>query len=75
MAYKPRAERVVLHGGETACGCQHDAWPWNGTDWTIHLAQSGSVPSARTGSQLIQDNGTNRMLLFAGGCGTSYTND
>jgi hypothetical protein len=50
-------------------------WSWNGTEWTIHLAQSGSVPSARTGSQLIHDNGTNRMLLFAGGCGTSYTND
>ncbi len=75
MAYDPRAERVVLHGGETASGCQQDVWSWNGTEWTIHLAQSGSVPSARTGSQLIHDNGTNRMLLFAGGCGTSYTND
>jgi Lectin C-type domain/Galactose oxidase, central domain/Kelch motif len=75
MAYDPRAERVVFHGGETASGCQQDVWSWNGTEWTIHLAQSGSVPSARTGSQLIHDNGTNRMLLFAGGCGTSYTND
>ncbi len=75
MAYDPRAERVVLHGGETSSGCQQDVWSWNGTEWTIHLAQSGSVPSARTGSQLIHDNGTNRMLLFAGGCGTSYTND
>jgi hypothetical protein len=75
MAYDPRAERVVLHGGETASGCQQDVWSWNGTEWTIHLAQSGSVPSARTGSQLIHENGTNRMLLFAGGCGTSYTND
>jgi hypothetical protein len=75
MAYDPRAERVVLHGGETASGCQQDVWSWNGTEWTIHLAQSGSVPSARTGAQLIHDNGTNRMLLFAGGCGTSYTND
>jgi len=75
MAYDPRAERVVLHGGETTSGCQQDVWSWNGTEWTIHLAQSGSVPSARTGSQLIHDNSTNRMLLFAGGCGTSYTND
>ncbi len=75
MAYDPRAERVVLHGGETASGCQQDVWSWNGTEWTIHLTQSGSVPSARTGAQLIHDNGTNRMLLFAGGCGTSYTND
>ena len=75
MAYDPRAERVVLHGGETASGCQQDVWSWNGTEWTIHLAQSGSVPSARTGSQLIHELGGNRMLLFAGGCGTSYTND
>ncbi len=75
MAYDPRAERIVLHGGETASGCQQDVWSWNGAEWTIHLAQSGSVPSARTGSQLIHENGTNRMLLFAGGCGTSYTND
>ncbi len=75
MAYDPRAERVVLHGGETASGCQQDVWSWNGSEWTIHLAQPGSVPSARTGSQLIHDNGTNRLLLFAGGCGTSASND
>jgi len=75
MAYDPRAERVVLHGGETASGCMQDVWSWNGTEWTIHLPQSGSVPSARTGSQLFHDSGTNRLLLFAGGCGTNYTND
>jgi hypothetical protein len=75
MAYDPRAERVVLHGGETASGCQQDVLSWNGTEWTIHLPQSGSVPSARTGSQLFHDSGTNRLLLFAGGCGTNYTND
>ncbi|MEY4828637.1 MAG: hypothetical protein RLZZ562_433, partial [Planctomycetota bacterium] len=75
MAYDPRAERVVLHGGETASGCQQDIWSWNGSEWTIHLAQSGSVPSARTGSQLIHESGANRLLLFAGGCGTNYTND
>jgi hypothetical protein len=75
MAFDPRAERVVLHGGETASGCQQDIWSWNGAEWTIHLAQSGSVPSARTGSQLIHESGANRLLLFAGGCGTNYTND
>jgi hypothetical protein len=75
MAFDPRAERVVLHGGETASGCQQDIWSWNGSEWTIHLAQSGSVPSARTGSQLIHESGANRLLLFAGGCGTNYTND
>jgi hypothetical protein len=75
MAYDPLSERVVLHGGETASGCQQDVWSWNGTEWTIHLPQSGPVPSARTGSQLFHDSGTNRLLLFAGGCGTNYTND
>jgi hypothetical protein len=75
MAYDPRSERVVLHGGETASGCQQDVWSWNGTEWTIHLPQSGFVPSARTRSQLVHDSGSNRLLLFAGGCGTNYTND
>jgi hypothetical protein len=75
MAFDPRSELVVLHGGETAFGCQQDIWSWNGAEWTIHIAQSGSVPSARTGSQLLHDSGTNRLLLFAGGCGTNYTND
>jgi hypothetical protein len=65
MAFDPRAERVVLHGGETASGCQQDIWSWNGSEWTIHLAQYGSVPSAPTGSQLIHESGDNRLLLFS----------
>ena len=74
MAYDPRSERVVIHGGETSNGCQQDVWSWDGTQWTLHTATT-AVPSARTGAALWHDPAVNQLRLFGGGCGTTYTND
>ncbi len=74
MAYDPRSERVVVHGGETANGCQQNVWSWDGTQWTLHTATT-ALPSARTGAALWYDSAANQLRLFGGGCGTSYTND
>ena len=74
LAYDPRSERVVVHGGETASGCRQDVWSWQGTQWTLHTATT-AVPSARTGASLWYDPAVNQLRLFGGGCGTSYTND
>jgi hypothetical protein len=75
MAYDPRAERVVVFGGETAAGCRADAWSWDGQSWTLHLPSGGGTPSVRRGTTLVHDPTANQFLLFAGGCGTALTND
>ena len=41
----------------------------------IHFAQRNSAPSGRTGSQLIYDNGTNILMLFADGRSRNHRND
>jgi hypothetical protein len=74
MAYDPRSERVVVHGGEGSSGCLADVWSWDGSGWTLHLPQ-GTAPSARRGAAMYHDAGANELRLFGGGCGTSYTND
>ncbi len=74
MAYDPRSERVVVHGGDAANGCQQDVWSWDGTQWTLHTPTT-AVPTARTGAALWHDPTANQLRLFGGGCGTSYTND
>jgi len=74
MAYDPRSERVVVHGGEGSSGCLADVWSWDGSGWTLHLPQ-GTAPSARRGAAMYHDAAANQLRLFAGGCGTSYTND
>lgn len=74
MAYDPRSERVVVHGGEGGSGCLADVWSWDGSGWTLHLPQ-GTAPSARRGAAMYHDAAANELRLFAGGCGTSYTND
>jgi hypothetical protein len=73
MAYDPRAERVVVHGGE-ANGCMGDAWSWDGASWTLHTP-TGSAPTPRSGEQLLLDPTTNQLILFGGGCGANLTND
>jgi hypothetical protein len=74
MAYDPRSERIVLHGGESASGCLADVWSWDGSGWTLHLP-SATAPSARSGAQMWHDAAANQLRLFGGGCGTTYTND
>jgi hypothetical protein len=74
MTYDPRAERVVLFGGETSFGVQSDAWSWNGTGWTFHQPTS-STPPPRRGTVLLHDPSANRILLHAGGNGTTLYND
>lgn len=73
MAYDPRSERVVVHGG-SGQGCYGDLWSWNGTGWVLH-AVSGPAPAARSGSQLCYDGASRELLLFSGGCSGSATND
>ncbi|MFY9344928.1 MAG: hypothetical protein WAT39_20715 [Planctomycetota bacterium] len=73
FAYDPRAERCVLHGGNNG-NCLGDTWSWSGTDWALHLA-STATPSPRTGHAMLHDASSNRLLAFAGGCGTTLTND
>jgi hypothetical protein len=74
MAYDPRSERIVLHGGESASGCLADVWSWDGSGWTLHLP-TATAPSARRGAQMWHDAAANQLRLFGGGCGTTYTND
>jgi hypothetical protein len=74
MAYDPRSERIVIHGGESASGCLADVWSWDGSGWTLHLP-TATAPSARRGAQMWHDAAANQLRLFAGGCGTTYTND
>ncbi|MCC7062487.1 MAG: hypothetical protein IT456_06755 [Planctomycetes bacterium] len=73
MAYDPRSERVIVHGGD-ANGCLADLWSWDGQAWMLHIPTS-SAPTARSGEQLLHDPTTNELLLFAGGCGTSLTDE
>jgi hypothetical protein len=74
MAYDPRGERVVIHGGDLASGCAADVWSWDGTEWTLHIS-TGTLPTARGGHSMWHDSGANELRLFAGGCGTTYAND
>lgn len=75
MAYDPRSERVVAFGGDTAAGCSPDLWTWDGGEWTLHYSPTNVAPSARSGAQMVHDSTNNKLLLLAGGCGSSSTND
>lgn len=75
MVYDPRAERVVVFGGETAVGCASDLWSWDGQGWTLHVPFPGPTPSPRSGARLVHDAVANRTLLLAGGCGAQLNND
>jgi hypothetical protein len=74
MTYDPRAERTVIACGESSFGCQSDAWAWDGRGFTQLLPQT-QAPSARRGLQLVHDPASNQLLLHAGGCGSTLTND
>ncbi len=74
MAYDARAERVVIHGGVTVAGCEADIWSWDGEEWTLHVP-SGAAPTARGDHSMWFDAGSNELRLFAGGCGSVYSNE
>ncbi|MGA1525956.1 MAG: Kelch repeat-containing protein, partial [Planctomycetota bacterium] len=74
MAYDPRSERVVVHGGETDAGCADDFWSWDGVEWTRHFA-TGTAPSARSGHAMFFDPAVNELRVFGGACGTPYSNE
>jgi hypothetical protein len=74
MAYDPKAERVVVIGGETDSGCVDDAWSWDGSSWLRYLPTSGSaLPSARQGAQLYFDASANELRMHGGGCGAEFS--
>lgn len=69
MAYDRVSGLVVLFGGlgngASLTGVAGDTWLFNGTGWKI---DNGSIatPPKRLGAALIFDNGSGRLLLFAG---------
>ncbi len=74
MAYDPRSGSTVVAGGADAQGCYADVWSWDGAQWTIHLPTAASF-SPRSGASLVLDTGDNEFRLFAGSCGSVFTND
>jgi len=76
MAYDPRAERIVVIGGETDSGCVDDVWSWDGIGWTRHFPTSGtSLPSARAGSAAFVDAVSGELLVFGGGCAGTFSDE
>jgi hypothetical protein len=75
MAYDPKSERVLLHGGQDSSGALGDTWSWNGRDWAIHQKQVGESPAPRIGSQLVHESGSNKFLLIGGGRDAFYSNE
>ena len=74
MAYDPRAERVVVHGGETDSGCADDFWSWDGVEWTRHFP-TGTAPTARSGHAMFYDPAVGELRMFGGACGTTFNNE
>ncbi|MCY2956334.1 MAG: hypothetical protein NT107_04780, partial [Planctomycetota bacterium] len=74
MAYDQKSERVMILGGDTATGCQDDAWSWDGVGFVRHNS-TNTIPNARNGAQLFYNETSNQLNLLAGGCGTIYNND
>ena len=70
MHYEPRAERVVVIGGDSDSGCLDDVWTWDGTGWTRHSAGNATLPTARAGAAAYVDASNGELRLFGGGCGT-----
>ncbi len=75
MAFDPRAQCVVVHGGEGSSSCSGDLWLWDGTAWTRLFDPAATMPQARSGGQLLHDEQGNRLLLHGGGCGTTLFDD
>jgi hypothetical protein len=67
MVYDPRAERVIVHGGETGIGCGDDFWSWDGAQWT-RLLPRGAVPSVRHGHAMFHDPAVGEVRMSGGGC-------
>ncbi|MDA0375235.1 MAG: hypothetical protein O2865_15735, partial [Planctomycetota bacterium] len=74
MAYDPRAERVVVHGGATGSGCEDDFWSWDGTQWT-RLLSGSTAPSARRGHTMFVDPAVGELRMFGGGCAAATNQD
>ncbi|MEQ1631994.1 MAG: kelch repeat-containing protein [Planctomycetota bacterium] len=75
MAYDPLSQRIVIYGGESANYCLQEVWSLDSSGFTLHLLAPQLAPSPRRDSQMVHDTGTNRMILFAGGCQGALAND
>jgi hypothetical protein len=76
MQYDPRAERVVVIGGETDTGCVDDVWSWDGAGWTRHFPSGTStLPSARRDAASFVDAVTGTLSLIGGGCGGTFSDE
>ncbi len=77
MAYDSVRQRVVLFGGRTGPNNEDlldDTWEWNGTNWAE--ISSPVRPAPRSGSPMVFNEATGRVLLYGGytqGGGTQDT--
>ncbi len=68
MAYEPRAERVVLFGGNAPSinSYSNDLWSWDGQNWQQHSNTTG-VPGGRGDTQMVYDPTSRKLMIHAGG--------
>ncbi len=68
MAYEPRAERVVLFGGNSpnVSAYSNDLWSWDGQNWQQHTNITG-VPGGRGDTQMVYDSTNRKLMIHAGG--------
>ena len=74
--YDPVRDRMVVFGGADA-GSLNNVWvlALSGRPTWSALAPSGSLPSARNGHTAVYDPVRDRIVVFGGWDGTSYSND
>ena len=68
MAYEPRAERVVLFGGNNPNNNSYsnDLWSWDGQSWQQHTNTTG-IPGGRSDTQMVYDPTSRKLMIHAGG--------
>ncbi len=81
-AYDPVGGRIILFGGAVYDQDKdemlrfNDTWAYDpATNTWTEVKPSGTVPSVRSGTSMVYDPGSKKMVLFGGGDGKAVFND
>ena len=77
MVYDPLRDRMLVYGGAPSSYSPEGVWALSlaGTPTWTELTPSGTPPPPRSGHVAVYDPVEDRMLLFGGAVGNTFTND